>query len=289
MASTLPPPIRLITRQTGGYRIHTFISAYTGNNIADATHIIEGPTSLVLIDGQFLKDYARQFREYADEVTEQTGKPIDRLYLTHRHPDHWFGLGTAFKDVRIYALPETIDFLKEHGQEQICDHNSKLGEQAPSEVVIPQYSVIIPPNDPQILEQSIDGLRYVFTMVKETEIDFHMIIGLPDLQVCIVQDLIYSGNHLYLTAPEDMANWVRFLETMLLSDYDLFLAGHGQPADKIEVARNVEYLLAAQVAIADGLRGDYFKQYMLRRYPERLCPAIFDIYLPRLFDGASSY
>ena len=35
--------------------------------------------------------------------------------------------------------------------------------------------------------------------------------------------------------------------------------------------------------------GDAFKGFMLQRYPERRCPGIFDIYLPRLFGGASDY
>lgn len=63
---------------------------------------------IVLVDGQFLVSCARAFRDYADSL----GKPIDRLYVSHRHPDHWFGLGAAFSDVTIYALPETRDFIQ---------------------------------------------------------------------------------------------------------------------------------------------------------------------------------
>ncbi len=121
----------------------------------------------------------------------------------------------------------------------------------------------------------------------DTEIDFLLTIRLPDLGVQIVQDLVYSGTHLYLT--QDIAHWIRVLGEMLRSDCSLFLPGHGFPADKIEVARNVEYLSAAQEAIGRGLAGDAFKNYLLQRYPERKCPGIFPIYLPRLFSGARQF
>ena len=284
----LPNPIKMVTRRAGKVRFHTFISAFTGDNIANATHIIESENKLVLIDGQFLNVYARQFREYADHLTETTGKPIDRLFLSHRHPDHWFGFGTAFDDVPIYALPETLEFIRDHGQAQIDDH-AKLGGLVPPKVVVPQHPIIIPPTAPHLLEMQIDGVRYVMSKVINTEIDFHLIIGIPDAGVCIVQDMVYSGNHLYLTDADSLANWGRVLDKLLASDYDLFLAGHGFPADKTELGRTKEYLEAAQDALARGLKGNAFKQFLLQRYPARLCPGIFDIYLPRLFSDARQY
>lgn len=274
MVAPLPDPI-VIAHQAGDVRIHTFISAYTGDNIANATHIVESENVLVLVDGQFLAPYARQFRAYADSLN----KPIDRLYLSHRHPDHWFGLGYAFADVAIHALPETISFLEEHGEDSRQDH-WKLGRLAPETVVIPTHS--ISPG-----EEHIDGIKYVFDCVVDTEIDFLLTIGLPDLGVFIAQDLLYSGTHLYLT--QHMAHWIGVLQRLLLSDYDLFLAGHGVPAGKAEIAGNIEYLSAALAAVGEGLTGEAFKHFLLQRYPGRLCPGIFDIYLPRLFGSASDY
>ncbi len=269
-------PIKIIVKRSGNVAIHTFISSYEGDNIANATHIIESKNTLVIVDGQFLSSYAKQFRAYADRLD----KPIDRLYISHRHPDHWFGVGTAFNDVDIYTLPETLEFIKEHGEESRKDHLSKMGDLAPKTVVVPQNSV-------KIGVETIDGINYVFDKVVDTEIDFLLTIKLPELGVYITQDLIYSGTHLYLT--KDMEHWIRILDRMLLSDYQLFLPGHGLPADKNEVVENIKYLSAAKEAIANGLTKDSFKNFMLQRFPNRECPGIFDIYLPRLFDGASQY
>lgn len=275
MPAPLSDPIIVVTRRSGDVRLHTFVSSFLDNNIANATHVVEGPSSLVLVDGQFLAPYARRYREYADSLS----KPIDRVYLSHRHPDHWFGLGTAFRDVPVFALAETVDFLKAHGEESRADH-WKLGDLLPEAIAVPEGVV-------QPGEETIDGIRYVFDVVTDTEIDYHLTIKLPELGVCIAQDLLYSGTHLYLSS--GMRHWIRVLGRLLTEDYDLFLAGHGLPADKNEVARNIEYLSAAEAAAAIGLTGEDFKDFLLQRYPERRCPGIFDIYLPRLFGGAASY
>src|ERR1035441_2654996 len=134
MLAQVSDPIIMVAKQTGDVRIHTFVSSFAYGNIANATHIIETKNQLVLVDGQFLVPYARAFRDYADSL----GKPIERLYLSHRHPDHWFGLGTAFADIAIYAFPEIIDFVKEHGEDSRKDHLQKLGNLAPDKIVVPQ-------------------------------------------------------------------------------------------------------------------------------------------------------
>ena len=297
MAAQLPDPI-IVVKRAGNVRIHTFVSAFTGGNIANATHIIESENALVLVDGQFLADYASKFRKYAQDLD----KPIERLYLSHSHPDNWFGLGTAFRDgINIYALPETTNFIKKHGEASRKNHLKKLGDQAPKEIVVPQNIVRLHDNTEEG-DETIDGVRYLFHRITNTEIDFLLTMSLPDLGVYITQDLIYSGTHLYLYVrpgkdhvpagadlTKEMEHWIKVLGILLKSDYELFLPGHGFPADKIEVARNIEYLSEAKYVIDNGLTKYDFKSHMLQRYPERKCPGIFDIYLPRLFDGASEY
>ncbi|MGV4986780.1 MBL fold metallo-hydrolase [Streptomyces sp. NRAIS4] len=275
MPAQMSDPIVMVVKQAGDVRIHTFVSSFSDGNIANATHIVESRNCLVLVDGQFLAPYAREFRAYADSLR----KPIDRLYLSHRHPDHWFGLGAAFGDVTVYALSETMTFIHEHGEESLSDH-WKLGGLVPEHIVVPKQ--VASPG-----QETIDGVRYVLDRVTDTEIDFHLTIGLPELGVYFAQDLLYSGTHLYLTS--HLGHWIRVLQDLLVSEYELFLPGHGLPADKNEVARNIEYLSAAREAVGDGLTGAAFKDFLLQRYPERKCPGIFDIYLPRLFGGASEY
>src|SRR5690349_55589 len=160
MPAAMSDPIAMVVKRAGDVRVHTFVASFEGGNIANATHIVESRNSLVLVDGQFLVPYAEGFRRYADSL----GKPIDRVYVSHRHPDHWFGLGAAFGDVPVHALAETRDFIAQHGEDSRADH-WKLGDLVPGRVVVPQQTV-----EPG--EDKIDGVTYVFERVLDSEIDF---------------------------------------------------------------------------------------------------------------------
>ena len=72
--------------------IHTLTSPV--DFFANTTYLIETEHSLVAVDTQFLLPMAADMRAYADEL----GKPIDRMFITHEHPDHFLG-GEAFADV----------------------------------------------------------------------------------------------------------------------------------------------------------------------------------------------
>src|SRR5262252_5963973 len=96
-------------------------------------------------------------------------------------------------------------FIEEHGEDSRKDHLAKLGDLAPDRIVVPQ-------NIAKLGKETIDGVKYIFSKVINTEIDFHLLVRLPEVGVYITQDLIYSGTHLYLT--KDMEHWSQVLEEL---------------------------------------------------------------------------
>jgi glyoxylase-like metal-dependent hydrolase (beta-lactamase superfamily II) len=180
----------MIVKQAGDIRIHTFVASFTYDNLANATHIIESKKKLVVIDAQFLVPYAKKFRDYANGLN----KPIDRVYLSHRHPDHWFGLAPGFSDTDIYALQETMDYFKplpgqatSQAEAARQDHLPKMGDLAPDTVLVPQNTVTTPSED------TIDGVKYRFDKVVDAEIDFLLTISLPEVGVYIALFQVSSG------------------------------------------------------------------------------------------------
>jgi len=85
----------------GEVKIHSYQSPDLTGCVT--THIVETPERLVFIDGQRSVIYGQEVRDYA----EKTGKPVDRMIVSHLHPDHWFG-ADRFRDVPIYSF-EVID------------------------------------------------------------------------------------------------------------------------------------------------------------------------------------
>lgn len=269
MSAEQPQPTIQVVKEAGAVKIHAFISPEP--LLANATYIIEGPHELIVVDGQFVVPVAQGFRGYADSL----GKPINRVYLSHEHPDHFFGVSAAFGDRPIYALPETIDFLKANGEAIRADRAKAYGPWVPASIVIPSHAAAAG-------TEVIDGITLNVVVHKHAEVDTQLAIELPDLGVYITQDLIYSGCHVYVPK-HPIDEWVATLERLKASPYELFLPGHGTPADRAEIDAVIGYLRAAKQLAAESTGVEDYKAALLDAYPERKVPAIIDIYAPALF------
>ena len=272
MENQLPPPVIKVVKQAGYVKIHTFISPEAF--LANATHIIEGPTELVIIDGQFVVPFAMGFRAYADSL----GKKINRVYLSHEHPDHFFGISAAFRDVPVYALQETIDFLKEHGEEIRKSRAAVYGGFVPASLVMPTHVA-------KAGKEVIDGVTYEVEILMDGEVKTQMGIGLPDLHTYVIQDLVYSGGHIYIHDLKDTVGWIGILERLVDSNYTTFLPGHGDVADKKELRANIAYLKKAVKIAKASTDFESYKAAILAAFPKRSGAAIIDIYGPNLFTG----
>src|SRR5690349_11042793 len=65
--------------------------------------IVEGPRSLLAIDAGGGPQHARNFLR----ACQTLGKPVDRVVITHEHPDHSVGLTQFAPGVEIIAQEET--------------------------------------------------------------------------------------------------------------------------------------------------------------------------------------
>lgn len=75
------------------YQINHRISYYTGWGHCNVT-VIEGNTSLILVDTPDSDSRGRRLREHLEQ---RTGKPVRTILFTHGHPDHRGGSG-AFRE-----------------------------------------------------------------------------------------------------------------------------------------------------------------------------------------------
>lgn len=138
------------------------------------THIVETPQRLVIVDGQRSVIYGQEVRDYAESL----GKPVDRMIISHLHPDHWFG-AYQFRDVPVYSLKETRDEIDQLGEFFIKISLESLGKHVPPVKVVPERIIA----DGQ--SEVIDGVTFEFRHVKDSESDNLMTINLPDQKVLI--------------------------------------------------------------------------------------------------------
>lgn len=267
----------VVVKELGAVKVHTFIAPQ--ELAANATHIIEGASALVIIDTQFVRPMAQAFRLYADGL----GKPIARVFISHAHPDHYFGLPMAFAREPSCTIAPVQAMIAQWGPQMIKNQKPTFGGWIPDEVLVP--SLCVEAGGAEV----IDGVRYEYDVITGAESEAQLNIRLPELGVHCVQDLVYSGVHLWLGMGWFGA-WREALSAVLARPgYDYILAGHGAPCGLDEVAQQLVYLERAEQLFATGGGPEALRAGLTQAFPQRGAPMMFDLYLGFLFGQMSSH
>src|ERR1700712_527792 len=103
--------------------------------LVDST-LIAGDKDAILIDAQF--DLADAHRLVA--MILESKKNLTTVYVTHAHPDHYFGLAViqqAFPNAKLVALPAAVDEIKKTWQAKVKQWGPLYGSLVPSQPVLP--------------------------------------------------------------------------------------------------------------------------------------------------------
>lgn len=171
----------------GPVRIHSYAAPEDGLDVN--TQLIETPSRIIAVDAQFVLAYADEVVAYA----RQLGKPLDRLVVSHAHPDHY--QGAARFGVPMHALPETTAEIVAVGAKTDLPTGTliPLADMTPTVEITPGTEVI-------------DGIPFVFEKVTGGEIHTTLVIKLPEQGVLVAQDVVYNHTHLWFL-DKDFDGW----------------------------------------------------------------------------------
>ena len=245
------------------------IHSYQSPNLTGCvtTHIIETPERLILVDGQRSVIYGQEIRTYAESL----GKPIDRMIISHLHPDHWFG-AYQFRDVPVHSLKETQGEIDQLGEFFIEISKPSLGEHVPPEKVVPDVLI------PNGFSETIDGVTLQYSHVTDAESDNMLTVYLPNERVLIAQDLLYNNCHLFC-GHGNFQGWQKSLKDMRNdTSFDLVLPGHGENTGSRQAIDDaLIYLEFVESTYAKVGTGDELKAAIVDRYPSYLAESLVDI------------
>ncbi|GAB4029207.1 MBL fold metallo-hydrolase [Spirosoma gilvum] len=245
--------------EKGPYTIHSYLSPESAEMVC--SQIVETPSALMIVDVQLLKEQAQAVRDYANSL----GKPINKVLISHFHPDHWAGW-ESFADVPICTLPEIVYEIQNYGQMVLYSKKPAFGDAVTSNVLAAQ---------PLLVEsETVDGLEIVYHKNTGTESTISLMVELPQLNVLIAQDLVYNGvypyigDRSYITGETCFDNWIKTLEGVKAKGYDTILPGHGLPADSGVCDTLIDTLSFCKSVFETAADGAELKRRIMEKYPD---------------------
>jgi glyoxylase-like metal-dependent hydrolase (beta-lactamase superfamily II) len=224
---------RVLVNTRGGIRLHTYLADPKGALVT--SHIVETGNGLVLIDGQFVTPSAMELKRYIAGL----GKPVQRIVLSHQHPDHWFGLHHAAPGIPVHAGPVTAKFLRDNGATLIADRKADTS--------VPTIAGVIAES-----AETIDGVEFRFRQVLDTEAPEITVVEIPAANAVIVQDLVY--NKVHAVVPRQLDAWIAVLNALEKSaGSPLVMAGHGAPVGLPDIGGFVRYLETVKPLVAQNI------------------------------------
>ena len=252
----------IVVTEFDGGRIHTLVSPE--EVLAVTSHVIETDAHLVVVDTQLTLLHSQQLRELCDELQ----KPIERVIVTHAHPDHYFGIG-AFADAPVYALPKIRRYIQRRHRFHQSAHKKMEGDHIPDEIRFPTHDFVAETLD-------IDGVKLKLEVVEDAEDVEQVLIELPAAKILIVQDLVSNGYHAFFgTGPVEP--WVETLRSLIARGPEVVLAGHGAPGGGELFEDTAQYLEGVSRLAAEATTRKELIDAVFSAYPERKGPFLVEI------------
>ncbi|MCE9579319.1 MAG: MBL fold metallo-hydrolase [Deltaproteobacteria bacterium] len=222
-------------------------TVYTGS--ADGFYVtstlVAGEKDAILIDGQF--DLADAHRLVATIL--ESKKRLTTIYVTHFHPDHYFGLAVvmqAFPKATLVALPAAVAEIK-------ASYKAKLGYWGP----IYGANLTTKPPIPTALKGAsltLEGQTLEIHAARG-DAEHNSYVWIPSTKTVIAGDIVYHGVHPW-TAESDAAaraGWRASLDELAKLGPTTVVPGHREPRTKDDasgIAQTRAYLAAFDAAVA---------------------------------------
>ena len=249
----------ILVSQFGPVKIHSYLSPLDGFHVN--TQMIEGPTAVVIFDGQLLLPYADEVASYVQTL----GKPVERIILSHAHTDHWSGLQVLterFADARVFALDGIADQLHARGQARLDSFRPIYGDRIATKVTVP--TEIIAEG-----VQRIDGITYDFRRFVDAESDLQLAALLPEQKVLMAFDLVFSPNQHAFTGANHFDHWIIVLESLkALQGYDTITIGHDTPVDRSAIDSTMTYVKRAKEIRAASSDAKTYSENLKAAFPD---------------------
>jgi glyoxylase-like metal-dependent hydrolase (beta-lactamase superfamily II) len=240
-----------------------FFSDEAGFEVASV--IVMGKNDALLIDAQWTLSNAHRV---VAEILE-TGKRLETVYVTHAHPDHYFGLGPiaeAFPGARVTALPSVARTINnqffgkiEHWEEVIGVTN------------VPRKAVDIEPLTGNYIE--LEGHRIEIIPEIMGDLKYNTVVWIPSIKTLYGSDVLFNQAHPFTceVTAEERRQWIRDIERLEAIGAEVIIPGHqkpGMPFNSTSFSFTKDYLVATDEELPKTKDVAGFYYAMVKCFPD---------------------
>ena len=255
--------VRINTQGPNKLSTKVFFSDERGFEVASV--IVTGKTDAVLIDAQWtLSNAHRVIAEIAE-----TGKELKTIYVTHAHPDHYFGLGEvaeAFPSARVTALASVARTINKQFFGKLEHWETVIG---PTNVC--RKTVTIESLSENYIE--LEGKRIEIIPEVIGDLTYNTVVWIPSIKTLYGSDVLFNQAHPFTceVTAEERQQWIRDIERLEKMGAEIVIPGHqkpGMPFDSSSYTFTKDYLVATEEVIAETKDEANFYYAMVQRFPE---------------------
>lgn len=223
--------------------------------------IVAGENDAVLVDAQFsLADAHRLVAALLESK-----KNLTTIYITHFHPDHYFGLTVikqAFPKAKIVTTASSLAEIKTTWKAKTKQWGPMYGQLVPTTPVLPVAlagkSITLEGQTLEIRTGQGDSADNTY-------------VWIPSTKTVITGDIVFNGVHPW-TAESNAASrkaWIKTLDELAALGPTMVVAGHKDPKTKDDVAaieQTRAYLEAFDAAVASSKTSAEVQQKIKAKY-----------------------
>ncbi len=246
--------------------------------------LVAGEKDAVLIDGMLtLADAHRLVGAILDSK-----KNLTTIFVTHWHPDHYFGLGVlkqAFPKAKIVAQPATITDIKKTWAAKVKQWGPMFGANLTTKPVIPE------PLKGNTL--TLEGQTLEIRGPVQGDAATSSYVWIPSIKALVTGDIVYQGVYAWTaeTTPETRQAWIKTLDELAALSPAVVVAGHKDPKlkdDATGIAATRAYLKDFDAAAAASKSAEELEAKMKAKYPKLALDIVLHIGAGAQFPAAAA-
>ena len=214
--------------------------------LVDST-IVAGDKDAVLIDAQFsLADAHRLVAQLLESK-----KNLTTIYVTHFHPDHYFGLTVikqAFPKAKVVTTAASLAEIKKTWKAKVKQWSGMYGALVPTNPALP---TALAKN-----EIDLEGQKLEIHTAQGDSAD-NTYVWIPSIKTVVAGDTVFNGVHPWTaeSTPDSRKAWMKTLDEIAALSPATVIAGHKDPKAKDDasaIKATKDYLETFDAAVASS-------------------------------------